>query len=454
MIAWVLAGSLALSPAPSPPAEQGEPPKAYVPERSFLIPALEVAASEFLLVTFNNIVDPKPWALVSWERIIANVDGTHPWEFDVDIFEINQFGHPYQGAIYFTAARSSGLSFWVSALYTFAGSLLWEVAMENEAPSINDQITTTLGGIFLGEALHRAYLALMDDRRGTPVFTRRLTAAALSPISAANRWLYGTELGEVIPPSLLEGSFNVGVAVLGRYGTAADGVIVEQSPQLLVSGELSYGAWDAPLGPFSMFNVEGSVTAPGLVTAQLYIRGLLGGWAFDPGWTRGVFGAYGLYDFAANNILRVSSVGAGPGVATEAFMGKSLRVRSTLILAAIGLGAAGALEDVEDGDRDYRIGPGGQVVGEVQLAHRTWGALSLRARYWQLTRLYVEQVPALESVLYVTAAASVTLGPRLAIGVQIPVYLRNFGIGPERDLAFGSGPRLMVSILSEDGFGP
>ena len=48
-----------------------------------------------------------------------------PWVIDDDPFEINQFLHPYQGAMYHGIARSNGLSYWPSAAYTFAGSALW-----------------------------------------------------------------------------------------------------------------------------------------------------------------------------------------------------------------------------------------------------------------------------------------------------------------------------------------
>ena len=46
-----------------------------------------------------------------------------PWGVDQDSFSMNQFGHPYQGSIYHGFARSAGLNYWESLLYTQRGQL-------------------------------------------------------------------------------------------------------------------------------------------------------------------------------------------------------------------------------------------------------------------------------------------------------------------------------------------
>jgi hypothetical protein len=53
---------------------------------------------------------------------------------DKDPFSINQIGHPYQGSVYYGFARSGGLSYWESLLYTLACSFLWETYGETTAP--------------------------------------------------------------------------------------------------------------------------------------------------------------------------------------------------------------------------------------------------------------------------------------------------------------------------------
>src|SRR5205823_9012448 len=102
---------------------------------------------------------------------------THGWVVDNDPFSTNQFGHPYQGAMYHGFARSAGLNFWESLGYTFAGSALWEIAGETTIPSRNDQIASGIGGSFLGEPLFRLANLVLEKSDHLPRFWRELTAA-------------------------------------------------------------------------------------------------------------------------------------------------------------------------------------------------------------------------------------------------------------------------------------
>ena len=77
------------------------------------------------------------------------------WVWDLDDFAVNQVGHPYQGSNYYDAGRTNGLSFYESAAVAAFGSTTWEYFGETNHPSLNDFINTTLGGIALGEMLHR-----------------------------------------------------------------------------------------------------------------------------------------------------------------------------------------------------------------------------------------------------------------------------------------------------------
>ena len=48
------------------------------------------------------------------------------------------------------------------------GSLLWEEAGENTAPSFNDQVASGIGGNFLGEPLFRIASLLLESGSGSP----------------------------------------------------------------------------------------------------------------------------------------------------------------------------------------------------------------------------------------------------------------------------------------------
>jgi hypothetical protein len=123
--------------------------------RSYLIPATEVLTYLFLLNQYDrHFTEPKDVYRTTGTTIREHLTDSK-WVFDNDQFSVNQFLHPYGGSVYFGLARSAGLSFWESSLYSVAGSFLWEIGGERTSPSINDMITTPIGGAFLGEPLFR-----------------------------------------------------------------------------------------------------------------------------------------------------------------------------------------------------------------------------------------------------------------------------------------------------------
>jgi hypothetical protein len=93
---------------------------------------------------------------------------------------MNQFNHPYQGSIYYGFARSAGLNYWESFLYTNAGSFLWETYGENTPPSTNDQIASGIAGSFFGERSSGWPAWLLEAMAIKPGFWRELGATVLT----------------------------------------------------------------------------------------------------------------------------------------------------------------------------------------------------------------------------------------------------------------------------------
>jgi len=87
---------------------------------------------------------------------------TSPPVFDNDKWYINYIGHPYQGTLFYNAVRSQDANIWQSSLFTLGHVFVWEYVIEAglEQPSIQDLIVTPLAGILLGEATHRATIAM------------------------------------------------------------------------------------------------------------------------------------------------------------------------------------------------------------------------------------------------------------------------------------------------------
>ena len=119
-------------------------------------------------------ITPKTW----W----ANME--NGWVWDLDDFVVNQIGHPYQGSNYYNAGRANGLSFYESAAMAAFGSATWEYYGETNHASLNDFINTTLGGIAIGEVLHRAAWLIRDPRAsGRGRLWREIGATIVDPMT-------------------------------------------------------------------------------------------------------------------------------------------------------------------------------------------------------------------------------------------------------------------------------
>ncbi|MFT3753850.1 MAG: DUF3943 domain-containing protein [Paludibacter sp.] len=130
------------------------------------------------------------WADINLQTINRNFKTGFVW--DNDMFITNLLSHPYNGGLYYNAARNNGLSFWQSIPFTAGGSLFWEFFLENEAASINDFATTSVGGPCVGEITYRVSDLFIDDRTvGFERFKREALLTIISPIRGLNRLLNG-----------------------------------------------------------------------------------------------------------------------------------------------------------------------------------------------------------------------------------------------------------------------
>jgi hypothetical protein len=153
-----MVGLIILILIPSLPLQGQDTPEQKDRKLHFL-PALDINLfSNTALYLANRYIAQEPWAQISFDSIKNNF--INPWVWDGDEYFTNQFGHPYQGSIYHAAARSGGFTFYESLLFDAFGSATWELIFETNAPSMNDLISTTIGGASLGEMFHRLYLEI------------------------------------------------------------------------------------------------------------------------------------------------------------------------------------------------------------------------------------------------------------------------------------------------------
>ena len=83
--------------------------------------------------------------------------------WDKDLWETKLLSHPFHGSLDYNGARVSGMNYWQCFPYVFTASFIWETILENEPPSFNDQIATSIGGMVLGEASYRISSSILKD---------------------------------------------------------------------------------------------------------------------------------------------------------------------------------------------------------------------------------------------------------------------------------------------------
>jgi len=311
--------------------EPSEPP---IPPNHF-VPAVDIFAFDFLLNRYGYHFLDRPTYDVTAGSIRRNVQSA--WVVDNDPFDINQFLHPYQGAMYHGFARSVGLGYWESMGFTFAGSVLWELAGETTVPSKNDQIASGIGGSFLGEPLFR--LAELIVRRPNHRFWRELSALVISPSTGFNRLAYGDRFNGVDP------GHDPAVFTRVQFGAMGTASIRNSLTQPLTRNEavadftVEYGLPGKPgyayHRPFDYFDLQ-FTSSTGSRFESIFSRGLLAGRSYGEGGdrSRGVWGLYGSYDYVAPQIFRVSSVALSLGN-TAQWTNASTSIQST-VLAGVG----------------------------------------------------------------------------------------------------------------------
>jgi hypothetical protein len=361
--------------------------------QSFAVPAYELAGYEFLLNRFDHYAIDHH----TYESMISDFreNVRHKWVVDNDKFATNQFLHPYEGAIYQGFARSAGMSFWQSFAYTMAGSLLWEEAGETTRPSINDQVATGIGGLFLGEPLFRmASLLLESGSSGGPSVWREWAAAAISPSTGFNRLAFGDRFRGVFrsyDPAVftqvdlnasLTPHFSSNVNVNADLSAPPASQTVKRR-EASADFTMSYGLPGKPDysydRPFDYFQFEfGASTTSTFET--VFSRGLLYGAPYSLGANyKGIWGLYGTYAYVAPQIFRVSSTGAALGTTAQWWLSNSVALQGSA-LAGVGYAGGGVIHGsgievagpLGDGQRDYHYGiaPQGLVALRLILGDR------------------------------------------------------------------------------------
>lgn len=393
----LLAAALALAFAGPPRGFAEEPKPAEALDwdtgarKSYLIPALEIPGFVVGLNVVDRYLYPGTDYDSDWESIWKNLR-TVP-VFDKDPFNVNQLGHPYQGSMYYGLARSAGLNFWESAGYTLMGSFLWEIAGETTPPSINDYVTTTIGGSFVGESLFRMASLLLEGGGGgeRPGFWRELGAAVISPPTGLNRLVFGDRFKPVFPsrdPAVYV-RLRLGATLTTDVNNAVG--LSEGFKRQEGSGEFSmiYGLPGKPgyqyTRPFDFFHFEFTAVpnadSVGNAIENFTVRGLLAGKKYEAGDDyRGVWGLFGGYEYLSPQIFRLATTSLSLGTVGQWWLTRTLALQGAA-LGGAGFGAAGTVGDEDQ--RDYRYGAIPEVILNLRLIAGDRAMLETTLRqYW------------------------------------------------------------------------
>ncbi len=249
--------------------------------------AAEWGLAQAIPFSYGKFIVHAPYSNVTGATIWRNLN-PGSWSWDQDIFRTNQFGHPYQGSLYFSAFRSNGYSFWQSAPAAMAGSYFWETFGENERPSPNDFINTTFGGIVLGEMSYRLSNKIVNNRhRGFGRQMEEVAAFLANPMNGLNRLLDG-KWGKVYgnprdrDSSLVSMEADIGAR---RFSSITGNVKTNGKTGWFGRAKLMYGSRYKDFStPFSniFINVEVGRDDSSLVN-NLSVYGSLAGWELQTG---------------------------------------------------------------------------------------------------------------------------------------------------------------------------
>ncbi len=434
--------------------------------RSYLIPAGEIVLYELLLNQYDRNTSDRSVYATTPSTINHNLG--HGWVVDTDPFSTNQFLHPYGGSVYNGLARSAGLDYWEALGYTAAGSLLWEEAGETGAPSINDQVTTSLAGSFLGEPLFRMASLLLEGGGPHPAWWREAGAAVLSPATGFNRLAFGERFSSIFPShdpayfSRLQLGATLNADVHSNVNLNANLTPDEPSArqtlkrtQAAADFAFSYGLPGKPgysyNRPFDYFDFQFSAVSASLFE-NILVRGLLYGSDYQGGADyRGIWGLYGSYDYIAPQIYRVSSTALSLGNTGQWWLSRRLALQST-VLGGLGYGAAGTIHG--SGERNYHYGLTPQALLSGRLTWNDRLQLDLAGREYYVSGIASTEHRGAENILRGDATFTVRVWGRHALALRYVESLREAHYPDLRNTHQSVGAvSLFYTLLGDTGLG-
>lgn len=400
-------------------------PESFVQSHGFLRTGALVVTVDMFILLYNREVTETPDHRIAWNNIVDNLKNGFEW--DDNRFYVNHVYHPYQGSLYFTAARANGYSYWQSIPWAFAGSWMWEFLYETNNPSINDWVNSGLGGAAIGESLHRLSGVVLDNQaRGGERVWRELLGLVIAPARGLNRLITGEAY--TVHRNAADRRPGRGMGQI-RFGYRS---LEEDRPGPTATEEYAFVELDARYGdPFRTsvggafrhfdFGIAFHVDDQEFAIARIRVDGLLGGEVRGAS-SRHFVGAYQHFDYADHNAYEF-----GKQSVSLSYLGRyplrSLELRAAGRLHGVILGAS-RTDYYNVSGRDFDYGPG--LGYEVSLGLSGGGP----GEYFGIGRreYFIHSMNGNDAdhlVSFTRASLWVPLGGLLAAGADYTLYTAN-----------------------------
>lgn len=421
-------------------------------QKSHLIPALEIVGFATALNLFDRLVLGR-----DYESSIASIRRNlrRGWVVEDDPYLINQFGHPYQGAMYHGFARSAGLNYWTASGYAFAGSALWEIAGERTRPSFNDQVASGIAGSFLGESFFRIAHLILEGAGTPPATGRERSTAIVSPPTGFNRALFGRRFDHIVPSrnAAYYRRLQIGASTAIRNQAGSSRPIAPNEGGVEASIEYGLPGQDGYTysRPFDYFTLQATASSANGFESIL-TRGLLAGKRYARGaGYRGLWGLYGSYDYIAPQLFRVSSTALSLGTTAQWWISPGVALQGSA-LAGTGFAAVGTNRGTREGDYQYGVAP--QALLALRVIAGEHAALDLTGREYYVSDVAGATAEGHDNIARGEAVLTMRLYRQNAIALKY-VWSRRDAVYP--DLGARKQVRgtlgLFYSFLGSDRFG-
>jgi hypothetical protein len=349
------------------------------------------------------------------------------WEFDDNHFSTNQFAHPYSGNINFNAARANGHDYWQSIPFAALGSLIWEYLGEIHRPALNDYISTTVGGVALGELTWQLSNMVLDNTAtGSGRFWKEMAGMGINPARGFNR-LFFHDWSRIGPnpdtrtPELMRGAMRVGARLVDKGSGIDKGELQPYIGFDFVHGDPFTQPYTKP---FDVFLFSAQINAgDAKIIGRLTTYGRLYSKRLDTGpEPRHVLIVTQDYDYVNTFAYRVGGQSVNLGVLSRYPLNPRFRLATSARAQAIILGAVNS-EFVDGPKRDYDFGPGmGLALGGL-VSHDDEDVARLGYRLQWIHN--VNGLAGDHILQEFTADIAIPVSRTLAVGTQVLYYHRH-----------------------------